>query len=231
MTVIVERPYSAVCLITTVVLAGLLPWLLSLLTHAAFGETAYRNDTVHAVFELAGSGIAVGVAALFTLRMRDRVPAPHLRWAIAALVGMGLFDAAHSLVTFGVAWSWLRHSATLTGGLCFALVWLPGARVSSGLPKWWLPSVAALASGAAVTVWWQAELLPAPFGPEGFTLAAKATNVVGGAGFLAAALFFFRRDTERRAGEDLIFAGHTLLFAMSSFLFAWSFLWDGTWWL
>src|SRR5512146_626857 len=106
-----------------VLLAGVLPWLVSMVARALFRGT-YVHELLHQGLELAGACVAFAVATLLWIRSEYDKRAAHLLWAAAALVAMGLLDGAHAVEPFGSAWSWLRHSATLVGGLLFAMVWV-----------------------------------------------------------------------------------------------------------
>jgi signal transduction histidine kinase len=88
-----------------------------------------------------------------------------------------------------------------------------------------------LAAAAAFTVAWRSDVSPAPLLPEGYSLAAQAANVVGGLGFVAAAVFFFRRCIRQLQIEDLVFAGQTLLFGVAGLFFAFTHLWSAGWWI
>jgi PAS domain S-box-containing protein len=144
---------------------------------------------------------------------------------------MGLTDGAHGVVPFGVAWSWLRHGATLAGGLLCALVWMPLPPVFERRSNLFMGGVAALSIAGAVAVSWKYLLLPAPFGPEGYTFAVIVSNALGGLGFVAAAVFFLRRYLRQPHTEELVFASLTLLFGIAGLLFGFSHLWAVGWWV
>jgi PAS domain S-box-containing protein len=213
------------------VLAGLLPWLVSLAANLLFGHATYVQEPLHECLEVTGSCIAIGVAMLLLLRMRHEDVPSHLFWVISALVAMGLVDGVHGIAPFGVAWSWLRHGATLVGGVLFALVWLPLPAFAVRRQRSVIVAVAALTMAASLGIWWQSDLLPKPWSPQGYTLLVKATNALGGLGFLAAAVFFFRRYWRQSRTEDLVFASHTLLFGTAGLLFGFSEIWTADWWV
>ncbi len=230
-----ERPVksapSKFNILAAVLLAGVLPWLVSLSSHLLLGDTQHVQERLHEFLELIGACIALGVALLLLLRAKHEQVGPHLLWAASALVAMGLMDCAHGVAPFGVAWSWLRHGATLVGGLLFGFVWLPLPAVAIRRNRFSILMAAGMALTAVLVVWWQTDWLPAPFGPDGYTFAAKATNALGGLGFLAAALFFCRRYLREPRPDDLVFASHTLLFGTASLLFGFSHLWAADWWV
>ena len=218
-------------IIAVVLLAGLFPGLISLAAHWLLGDAQRVQEPLHECLELTGACIALGVGMLLWMRLRHEPTSPHLLWVVAALVSMGLVDGMHGVAPFGVAWSWLRHGATLIGGVLFGLVWLP-LPPSLVRRKHVLICVTAGATLAvALGVWWRPQILPAPFVPGGYSFPAKVVNVLGGLGFLAAALFFFRRYLRQPHTENLVFASHTLLFGTSSLLFGFSHVWATDWWV
>ena len=217
--------------IAVVLLACVVPSLINLSLYFLLGGTRHVQETIHEGLELSGSWIALTVATLVWLRTQHEPGFSHLTWVVAALAGMGLVDGLHALVPFGVAWSWLRHSATLLGGLLFALVWLPLPAYTLRRRRFLILTVIALAIAGSLAIWHYPGWLPVPFGPAGYSFATKAANVLGGLGFLAASLFFVRRYLCQFASEDLVFASHTLLFATAGLLFGFSHLWAADWWV
>jgi signal transduction histidine kinase/ActR/RegA family two-component response regulator len=218
-------------IVAVVLLAGVLPAAVSLAAHFVLGDARHVAEPLHSWFELVGSCIALGVAMLLLLRLRHESTSPHLLPVAAALVAMGLVDGLHGFATFGLAWSWLRHGATLAGGLLFALVWLRVPAVVVRRKRTFVLAVAMLAVSGAAGICWRPEWLPAPWGPTGYTFPVKAANGLGGLGFLAAAVFFCRRYVEKPRVEELIFASHTLLFGTSSLLFGFAHVWAADWWI
>jgi PAS domain S-box-containing protein len=222
---------SAKCKILTVVLvAGVFPWLVSLAAHLVYGETPRPQEPLHEWFELAGSGIALGVAMLLLLRLRHESAPPHLLWVAAALVTMGLADGMHGVAHSEPEWSWLRHGATLLGGGLFAMVWVPLPAVMLRTKRVVMLLVTVLALAGFVAAWRWADWLPAPVLADGYSPSAKAATVLGGLGFLAAALFFFRRCRREPRTEDLVFASYTLIFGSSSLMFPFVHVWAADWW-
>ena len=216
--------------VAVVLLAGVLPWLLSVGAHSFFGGGRHVNEPLHECLELTGACIALAVAMLLWLQVRHEEGSLHLFWVVLALVAMGVVDGAHAVAPFGIAWSWLRHGATLLGGLIFALVWVPLPSGAIRRKQGFVLVVAGVAVGTALTIWWRPDLLPLPWGPTGYTEWAKAANFIGGLGFMTAAAFFFRRYLRQPQTEDLVFASHTVLFGTAGLLFWVSHLWGPYWW-
>ncbi|GLH71737.1 hypothetical protein GETHLI_02390 [Geothrix limicola] len=219
-------------ILLVVLSAGVIPALLSLALASRLGHVPHVQETFHEALELIGSCAGLAVAFLLWARARQGDPSPHLLWVAAGLVAMGLLDGVHGLASWDAVpgWGWLRHSATFLGGLGFALVWAkPPAllRHRSGRLIL-LAAVLALACAGAILRWPQA--LPPPLLPGGYSVLAQATHALGGLGFAAAAVFFFRRYQARTQIEDLLFGGQTVLFALAGLLWGSSQPWDPAWW-
>lgn len=217
--------------LAVVLLAGILPCIITISSDALFGSAPHVNEPLHNALELVGSCIALGVALLLLLRSaHEPVDLPVL-WVVGALVAMGLLDGIHGLSPLGLAWSWLRHAATLAGGLFFGFVWLPLPEATARRRRRWVVGVAALAMAAGLAIWQWPNALPAPWTAGRYTGAVKATNALGGLGFLAAGVFFLGRYQRHPHPEHLLFASHTLIFAAAGLLFGFSERWAVDWWL
>jgi PAS domain S-box-containing protein len=226
------RRFSVASRIAAVVLlAGVLPWLVSLAARIVFGTVQYLGEPLHAGFELSGAAIALIVAMLVLLRLGHEDTSSHLLWVVASLVAMGLIDGIHGMAHFGKAWSWLRHGATFFGGAFFGLIWLPLPAVAARRKQICVLFVAGSAVILSAIVWLRPEWLPAPWVGDDYGLAVKAANALGGLGFLAAAVFFLRRYARRPRAEELVFASQTTLFGIASLLFGFSRVWAADWWV
>jgi PAS domain S-box-containing protein len=214
-----------------VLLAAVLPGLVWLAARWIFGDVPYPAEPLHEGMEIAGAAIALSVAMFLLLRLRHKETSPHLLWVVMALVVMGLIDGIHGMSHFGPAWSWLRHSGTMFGGLFFALVWVPLPGVSSRRTRAFAAAAAGFALVLSAVIWLRPDWFPAPWVADDYSLAVKAANALGGLGFLAAAVFFLRRYTRQTRGEDLVFAGQTTLFGIASLMFGFSSVWAADWWV
>jgi PAS domain S-box-containing protein len=216
--------------LAVVLLACILPSLISLVAYFLFGSARHIHEPLHECLELSGSWIALAVAMGVWLHAQREQRFLHLQWVAAALVGMGLLDGAHALAPVGVAWYWLRNVATLVGGSLFALVWLPlPAQILRR--RFFIFMVVVLAVVGAVAIWCHPGVLPVPWGPAGYSFATNTANALGGLGFVASALFFVRRYLRQTATEDLIFASNAMVFATASLLFWFSHPWAADWWV
>ena len=215
--------------IAVVLMAGVLPVLISLAAHFFVGDAKHVQEPLHEAVELAGTCIALAVAMLLLLHTRHEAASQHLFWVVASLVAMGLVDGMHGVQGISLR-SWQRHGATLVGGAVFALVWWPLPTVVARRKGLFVSMVAGLA--LALGLWLGAGGLPVTWDPVGYyTFPVKAANALGGFGFLAATLFFCRRYLRQAQPEDLVFASHTVLFGMASLLFGVSHTWAADWWV
>ena len=189
----------------------------------------WEHHPFHAVVEGFGAFAAIIVAcALMLLRRQGDLTAAH-SWLIYGLIGMGMLDGFHAATHAGHLFVWLHSLATCVGGILFACVWLPERlhRDMNFVATAGLTFVAVTFVGIVSVA--APDTLPIMKDAAGFTLTAKALNIVGGLGFLAAATFFvFRRG---RTKDSLLFANLSLLFGVAGIIFEQSVLWDANWWL
>ncbi len=215
----------------TLLLVGLLPTGAVFLLARSCPGWRWEHHPVHALVEGVGSLIALLVAVLIFLVRRAGQGTPPQFWVICALLGMGLLDAFHAGCHPGPAFVWLRSLATLVGGLLFACVWLPeGLARHPRAQKLPLVIVVLATYGGALCITFP-EALPTMTNAGGFTWAARAINIAGGVGFLAAAWAFARRRSAHLWDDHLLFAHHCLLFGIAGLVFPGSVLWGANWWL
>ena len=185
----------------------------------------------HATIEAMGATVALVVAFLTGLGRVSTGDEDAGYWIAGALANMGIADALHATCSPGNAFVWLHGTATLIGGALFCGVWLP-ARVTSALRR--SPFVAAAVAAATVclgaVVLALPQGLPAMVEDGHFTALAVTMNVAGGAGFLAAALYFSVRHRETDRREDRIFGIQCGLFGAAALAFQATRLWDAGWW-
>ena len=201
-------------IIAVVLLACVLPGLVSLAAHLLLGDAQRVQEPLHEWFETGrwlhcpGSSDAVVACA-----QHEKV-SQHLFWVVASLIAMGLVDGLHGIHGISLR-SWQRHGATLMGGVLMGLVWLPLPQAVTRRKGLFAFIVAGLA--VALGLWWGSESMPVTWDPVGlYTFPVIAANTLGGAGFLAAALFFCRRYLRQPQLEDFMFASLAVVFGMSS---------------
>jgi signal transduction histidine kinase len=203
----------------------------SLLLNALAPHWTWHHDPFHGVLEGFGAFAALTVALLILLLRRCGCLQPKHWWLATGLIGMGVLDGFHGATREGTSFVWLHSTATLVGGVLFACIWLPSV-VTTYRAVRILPAVVLLCSIAlGVFSLTSPELVPPMRHEHGFTFAAKALNVVGGASFLAAALYFVVLRYREQWADALIWANQCLLFGVAGILFTQSVAWNGEWWL
>ena len=212
-----------------VLLAGVfLPVAGSVASTTLAPEWRWDHVPFHSAVEVAGGLFALAVAMIL---LASRTPAsnPHHLWMAAALVGMGILDIAHAAVAPGETFVWFHSTATCVGGVLFALVWLPGRIADSPRCRLVLPLTIAAVLALCVCSLGFPGLIPVMVDEGAFTTTARALNILGGLGFLAAAGWFVKRYRVARRWDDYLFACLCCLFGAAGVLFELSSLWDAAW--
>ncbi|HHJ12393.1 MAG TPA: PAS domain S-box protein, partial [Chromatiales bacterium] len=187
------------------------------------------NLPVHAVVEVVGAMVAIGLAALLVLSWQHAGRPIRDACATAALLGMGILDALHALMPAGNGFVWLHSAATAVGGVLFAGQWL-SIRWTPRRVHRFLLAVIVVALGLGLPTLFLPDW-PLPMLADGrFTSAARLLNAVGGIGFLLGALYFLIDFHRRGQGETAMFAVIGILFGAAGLTFELSQLWDGPWW-
>ena len=213
-----------------IVIGVVLPIAGSTAMHSYAPDWRWRQIPLHAVVEASGGFIAIILALLLRMRLGVGGTRHPDVWIGAALAGMGLLDMAHAAVEPGNAFVWLHSTATLMGGLGFALVWCPRRWSEAGRADAVPVLFAAVALGLSLHALASPEAVPAMLANGQFSVAAQTLNLVGGALFFFGTAWFviaFRRDGSL---ASLLFAVHCTLFGAAGVLFEVSTLWDGPWW-
>lgn len=207
----------------------LAPALVSLVLYVSFEGLKWTHYLIHTSLEVAGSVVAVLVAALLYLRQSQQA-APHFVWISSALVCMGILDFFHALVEVSPAFYWSRTLATLFGGMLFSGVWLPDRWVTRRLFRIAPVLIAVLSTALGLFFVLDPNGLPAMFSSEGYQVTAKLINFAGGVTFLAAASNLLLRYSRNRKRDDYLFALHCSLFGVAGLLFGFSSMWNSVWW-
>lgn len=183
----------------------------------------------HSTIEAFGSIIALFLALLL-LQKKAKKLTSHYLWVACGLIGMGILDLFHSMVMPGETFVWLHSTATFSGGLLFALVWLPD-RFSRDRASQQLPIVVLIFSLAlgvlSIAV---PDIIPQMVHEGKFNPTADSLNILGGILFLSASLWFLVHYLRERSLEYLLFSSHCLLFGVSGLIFDFTQLWDAGWW-
>ncbi len=186
-------------------------------------EWRFVNLPLHAAIEAVGGLAAILIGLLLVQRRADTGSRNRLPLAVGFL-GMGLLDSLHGISAPGDAFVRLHIAASLIGGGCFALAWLPDRYLRS---RWWIGPVTISAAGISAAAYRGALVMTRD---DAFTGAAISLNLSAGVLFLvgaAALVVEFRRSGNP---ESRLLAAMAALFGFAGVVFNYSTLWDHTWW-
>ncbi len=201
-------------------------WVLA----ATAPDWRWSHVPFHSVVEATGGLIALVVATMLRMRLRMGGRRHPDLWIGCGLASMGLLDIAHAAVDPGNTFVWLHSTATMVGGLGFALAWIP-SKYSDGGRLDRAPLVfAGLAAIISLHALALGDTVPAMLSGGEFTWGARALNLVGGALFFVATSRFVVEYRRGGGTDSLLFAVHCTLFGAAGVLFEASTLWDGPWW-
>ncbi len=211
---------------------ALLPLLVGMFVTSVFLRGWFGEfEKFHTLIEGSGALFGFVLVAFISAGLQYRRHPQYYVWVISGFLVMGVFDLAHALVDVGQAFVWLHSLATFFGGLLAGMVWSTDRACRWAL-RVELPLILLVAAGlfAAWSVLTPYKV-PQMMEVGHFTLMAKVLNILGGIGFFAAWLFFYRLYRNSNNIDERFFCNHYLLFALAGMLFESSVLWDGEWWL
>ncbi|MET0105022.1 MAG: EAL domain-containing protein [Sedimenticola sp.] len=197
----------------------------------AFPDWRFIHYPIHAFVEGIGAFAAIAVAALIlNLRSHEFLPAAY-SWVAVALIGMGLLDGVHAMLHASSHFVWLHSIATFFGGVLISFVWISD-RLSGLKPERLLAVSAVGISGLVIAI---SLLLPSTVPTmiveSEFSLLARLANLVGGMGFLIAAVYFLSPSAyEDSLDTRMLISFLCILFGLSGMIFEYSKLWDAAWW-
>ncbi len=207
-----------------------LPIIGSVVAAALISEVRLAHLPVHSLLEASGGLMAIAIAGILVVEQARRQDCKHYCPMACALLSMGVLDLFHAAVMPGNTFVWFHSTATFSGGVMFACVWLvglgPKSRGESVLPALALAASVLFAVGSRLF----STELPAMLFEGEFTPLAGMLNLGGGLGFLVGGGFFIHRFVRDRDAEDWLFAVHTVLLGTAGLLFDRSILWDAAWW-
>jgi PAS domain S-box-containing protein len=194
-------------------------------TEVWFSGVFFKNEVLHTFLETVG---AVAGLTLTLMIMMAKIRDEDISLAVltaSGLISMSVLDALHSIVQPGNVFVWLRSSATLVGGIFFALTWIP--------PNAWLLRYGRhLIFSVIVTVFlfgvfsiaFEA-FLPQMIKQGQFTALAQNMNVLGGLLFLAAWARYYFLYRKSQQLKEVFYLDLCILLGISGLLFPYSKLW------
>jgi PAS domain S-box-containing protein len=192
-------------------------------------ERTLVNPSLHSTME-AVEALSVLLMALFLLARKEEDPSGNSALLGLGFLGMGILNSAHAASGAGEQLVFLRAVASLSGGLGFALVWLPERYKRSfyRTSLVWTVAAGGLLLGAASFLLPAA--LPAMLQGSQFTYAAIGINLLAGLLFITGAVRIARSLYHTHALEDQLFSMTGMFFGLAGLTFPYSMLWSESWW-
>ena len=132
----------------SILLGGFMfPITVSILCITFLSYWSWQNLLIHTTVEALGGLIAWLMASMILVMHRRNQIEPVHFWTSCALLGMGTLDLLHSCVSPGITFVWLHSTATLVGGIFFAMTWLP-QRIAKSRYISYLPVIIPIAACA-----------------------------------------------------------------------------------
>jgi hypothetical protein len=208
-----------------------LPILGSVCSIIFFPDIRIPLEPFHAVIEGLGGFIALTLAGILMANAKYHQKEKYENvWMACALISMGLLDIFHATISPGKLFVWLHSTAQFSGGLFFALIWLPkkfGTYFFSIRLPLYIFFGTILFGIISLTY---PQLVPPMVIQGNFSIYAELLNILGGIGFLISVIFFIKRFRTSGHWDDYLFTVHTTLFGAAGVLFELSVLWDAAWW-
>lgn len=189
----------------------------------------WQNPPLHSAVEAAGAAMALMAAYLLTRLEQVREGSGFNQRIAAALVAMGVLDGLHSLLPPGQLFVWLHSSATLFGGVLFALVWFPPHWFAHRVKHWplWVLGLSSLYGAGSML---GPDALPLMLQNGEFTLSFKILNLLGGLLMLVAMVRMGLSYRQSNQIEDLLFCLQCAVFCFGALIYEKSSLWNASWW-
>ena len=204
------------------------PVVLLLIGHGG----TYTNESFYSTLKTLGS-MAMVLMALFLVSRSKHEQGQDPRYLLLAsgLIGMGVLDGFQTVTDSGNTLVFLHTMASLVGGLCFVLVWLP-LPPNSVILRFWSYRTALVLSVVIglISVSLEGRLPTLLEGGEFTTLAIVLNNLAGFL-FLGAACRFILDYWDNEKEHDFLFACLALMFGSAELTFKYSGLWDLEWWI
>lgn len=200
--------------------------------YLAFGHLEWHHLPFHSTVEAVGGMVAILIACV--LYQKEVQEINSFFFTATGFACMGVLDLFHAASLPGDAFVFLHSTASLCGGLFFALIWLPDKLIKryAKEQRW----IAGLSILLAVSIGFRAIFCPRDL-PDilklykgEFTNLAIAINITASLLFLASIPKFLEKYRKTQQSPHLLFMGLALLFGTAELLFQFSDPWNGIWW-
>jgi signal transduction histidine kinase len=197
-----------------------------------FWKASIINVSLHSTVETVEAMAAVFMAT-FLLQGQEKTGYDGKLFLMAiGFLGMGVLNGFHAM-TIREGFTLLHVVASLVGGLCFSLIWVPGI-LSDKDPnrrRLFLWIVAGVAAFFSIWTMFYRETLPAMVRDGRFTNTAVALSLTAGVLFTVSAVRFIVDFSRSGSVSIFLFACMAMLFGIAELNFPFSAPWDITWWL
>ncbi len=192
----------------------------------------WNNEPFHATAEAIG-GLAAILMALFLFQKKQNQYSGEFALLATGFLSMGLLDTLHGVTHPGIEFVFLHSLASLAGGFCFMLIWLPRSVSLNyySARNWVVWVVAILTTLFGLGAMQFPELLPPMIHEGEFTTAAITINILAGVLFLLAIPRLVINFNHSGKTDFFLFFCLALLFGLAELTFQYSVLWDGGWWI
>lgn len=221
---------SNVLFATILVICGIFPFVSVSMAGTFPAAWLLKHEAFHAVIEMLGCVMALGIAGFLLMRQGEKGNAYSL-WPACSMLAMAILDAFHASVAPGREFILLRSTAQFTGGLFIACVWLPDRFARGEFGKQLPKIVAAACALFGVGAFLFRDFTPFMMNDGKFTVIPQVLNLMGGALFLSGVAYFARRFSRDQDTTYLLFIAYCLMFAVAGLTFRLSGLWGIGWWL
>ncbi|MCJ7602663.1 MAG: PAS domain S-box protein [Desulfobulbaceae bacterium] len=216
--------------IYTILASALIPIVCSVFLLIGCRDWHWENELIHVSIEIMGSFAALSLAAIFLLLEKPSEETAHHLWVACAMISMGILDLFHVHTRQPDFFVWMHSLSGLTGGILFALVWVPPCAISPKLFRVipWVVIGAVMAG--AVFIFALLQMKQLMLVGDAFTSNSKLINLLGMGFFLLAAIRLTVLYNRWKRPDDLLLVNLCILFGVAGLLFGFSSLWSAVWW-
>ena len=221
----ISYPYAVIGSIAIILIAAIIG------AHHGLSDLRFVNESLHSTFEAIGALSAILMANILLQKKNEKSAGSYLPIGMGFLA-MGLMDTVHAMLpssSYNI-FIWSRSTASLAGGLFFALIWLPAARKA----KWRKLLLGSVIAGVALLCLWitvAEQTVPGMLANGNFSVTALALNATAGVLFTVSAVRCFI-DSRRFESAVLFLLGSlALMFGIAASTFTLSHLWEADWWM
>lgn len=189
------------------------------------------NAQVHSAMEALGAMTAICMALLLLQFHLDGKREKGEYYLLSmGFLSMGILDAFVAISSAGKGFHLLHSLRSISGSIWFVLVWLPacGRHAAKVRSMPWMVALASVLVGLG-TIYFR-KYLPVMIENEEYSFFAKATNVITGIFYVAAAIYFLLEFLRCSWTESYLFTCVLILLGLSTYESRFSMSWTEDWW-